>query len=312
MAVISIVVATRDLANEKQIIENLNGCGSEVVIIEGRNPSFQRNEGVRLAKGDIIYFCDDDSILDKEVFKRAEQAMEDDKKISILGGPSLTPAGDALIQKTFGAVFASPWASGRSSARYRKSGTKRPADEKELILCNMFVRREVFEKTGPFREDLYPNEENDFLNRAQALGYMLFYDPEIYVNRSQRKSYGKFIKQCFTYGRGRAEQVLISFSKKDIINTVPAFFVMYLLYLALTGPAAEELVPLMFYAAGTVFFTFRENTAGGGIRAMPGIFINFILLHVLYGAGFLFGVIRGIAVREKKIDRQIQAKVIIR
>jgi glycosyltransferase involved in cell wall biosynthesis len=310
--VISIVVAARDLSAETEIRENLKGCGGELIIVEGKNPSFQRNEGVRLAKGGIIYFADNDTVITKGEFLKAETALENDETISVLGGPSLTPAGDSTIQKAFGAVFASPWAAGKSSARYRRAGEKRETDEKELILCNLFVRKEVFDKTGPFREELYPNEENDFLNRAQSAGFKLVYDPDIYVERSQRKTFVKFIKQCFTYGRGRAEQVLIGFGKKDIINTVPAFFVTYLLYLALTGPAAEELMPLLLYAAGTAFFSFRESAAAGGIKMMPLLFIDFILLHVMYGAGFIFGIFRGIVIREKKHDRAIQVKIISR
>jgi cellulose synthase/poly-beta-1,6-N-acetylglucosamine synthase-like glycosyltransferase len=310
VAVISIVVATRDLSKEKGITANLNGCGSELIIVSGRNPSLQRNEGVRLAKNGIIYFADDDSCVPKDVFLKAEIALENDKTISILGGPSLTPAGDSFIQKTFGAVFASPWASGKSSARYRRAGAKRATDEKELILCNLFIRREVFEKTGPFKEELYPNEENDLLNRAQALGFSLIYDPDIYVRRSQRKTYWDFIRQCFTYGRGRAEQVLGGFNKNDIINTVPAFFVLYLIYLSLTGPALEELMPLIIYLAGTAFFSFREAGATGTKRSVPVIFMNFILLHIMYGAGFLFGIFRGIVIRNKKVDNKIEVKIV--
>lgn len=307
---ISIVVATKDLAFEKEIAANLAGCGAELIIVEGKNPSLQRNEGVRLAKGDIIYFADNDSVIEKAVFIKAETALEADRSISILGGPSLTPESDSLLQKSFGAVFASPWAAGKSSARYRRAGARRMTDEKELILCNMFVRKEVFDKTGPFREELYPNEENDFLNRAQAAGFKMVYDPGIYVRRSQRKTYGKFIRQCFTYGRGRAEQILVSFSKNDMINTVPAFFVMYLLYLAVTGPAIEELMPLFVYLAGTLFFSFRESKNASGFRSIPLIFGNFILLHAAYGLGFLFGALRGIVVRGKKTDRRTQVKII--
>ena len=309
---ISIVVAARDISKEKEILANLNGCGAEVIIVEGRNPSFQRNEGIRLAKGDTVYFADDDSIIAKDVFLKAELELENDASISVLGGPSLTPKADSFIQRAFGAVFSSPWASGKSSARYRRAGIKRATDEKELILCNLFVRKAVFEKTGQFREDLYPNEENDFLNRAQAAGFKLVYDPDIYVERSQRKTYGKFIRQCFTYGRGRAEQMLIAFSRKDVINTVPAFFVLYLLYLALTGPAVEELMPLFIYMAGTLFFSFRDSAPAGGVKAAPVLLLNFLLLHVMYGAGFLYGIFRGIVIRDKKFDRKIEAKIVTR
>jgi cellulose synthase/poly-beta-1,6-N-acetylglucosamine synthase-like glycosyltransferase len=310
MAVISVVVAARDLSKEREIAANLKGCGAELVIVEGRNPSLQRNEGVRLSKGDIIYFADNDSVITRDVFMKAELLLENDPSIAVLGGPSLTPDSDTPLQKSFGAVFASPWAAGKSSARYRRSGSRRVSGEKELILCNMFIRKEVFEKLGGFREDLYPNEENDFMNRAQRSGCKAVYDPDIYVTRSQRRTYPAFIRQCFTYGRGRAEQMLAGFDKNDAINTVPAFFVFYLLYLAVAGPAFEEIIPLLMYAAGCIAFALRESSSAGGLKAVPLLLVNFPVMHLTYGIGFLFGLFRGMVVRDKKIDRKIQAKII--
>jgi succinoglycan biosynthesis protein ExoA len=308
---ISIVVATRDMNREKEILANIGGCGDEVIIVEGRNPSLQRNEGVRLAGGGIIYFADDDSFILRPNFEKAKKLLEEQKDISVLGGPSLTPVTDTAMQKAFGAALASPWATGKSSARYRKAGGRRDTGEKELILCNLFVRKEVFNGIGNFREELYPNEENEFLNRAQAQGLKLVYDPDMYVERSQRKRYPDFMRQCFVYGRGRAEQMLLSFNNKDIINTVPAFFVVYILFIALTGASsAFELLPLIFYIPATVYFAFREGKAMGGPKAYLLLLLNLPLLHVMYGAGFIFGILRGIVVREKKADKRIQVKII--
>ncbi len=57
-----------------------------------------------------------------------------------------------------------------SRARYRAVGGRRRCGEKELILCNLLLSRKVFLSNGGFREDLYPNEENEFLNRLLAGG----------------------------------------------------------------------------------------------------------------------------------------------
>ncbi len=312
MAVISIVVAARDLSRENEIIANTAGCGGEVIIVEGKNPSLQRNEGVRLAKGDIVYFIDDDSVLNRDAFERAQNLLETEKATAVLGGPAITPYSDTILQKTFGAVFASPWATGMSSARYRKAGKKRLSGEKELILCNMFIRKEVFEKTGGFKQELYPNEENEFLNRVQAAGHRVIYDPEAYIERSQRRSFTAFIRQCFTYGRGRAEQMLLAFDRKDIINTAPAFFIMYLLYLIFTGPFIEELMPLFIYIAGTAYFSIAGGMAIKSIRAVIMLFFGFPVLHIMYGTGFIAGIFKGMVIRHKKTDTAIQVKIISR
>jgi succinoglycan biosynthesis protein ExoA len=309
---ISIVVAARDMSQEERILENLKGCGDEVIIVEGKNPSFQRNEGVRQAKGDIIFFADDDTVTVAEAFNRAKTLLETETDISVLGGPAVTPESDSLLQKTFCSIFASPWATGKSSARYRRAGARRHADEKDLILCNLFVRKRAFEEAGGFREGLYPNEENEFINRLQKTGAKIVYDPDVYITRSQRRTPAAFIKQCFRYGRGRAEQILLSFDRKDIINTVPAFFDMYLIYIIFTGPAIEELVPLILYLLATVYFVFREGAALRDPRAYLMLFIGFPLLHVVYGAGLIAGIIKGMVIRDKKTDKNIRIKAIIK
>ena len=72
MAVISIVVATRSIKNKKQILKNIKGIkGAELILVEGKNPSLQRNEGVKKAKGSVIYFLDDDSVANKASVKKA-------------------------------------------------------------------------------------------------------------------------------------------------------------------------------------------------------------------------------------------------
>jgi succinoglycan biosynthesis protein ExoA len=43
----------------------------EILVVRGRQPSVQRNMAVRSAKGEIIYFLDDDSVVFPENLARA-------------------------------------------------------------------------------------------------------------------------------------------------------------------------------------------------------------------------------------------------
>lgn len=309
MELISIIVPTTDMAKENQILNNIGNCGDEVIIIEGKNPSIQRNEGIKKSKGDILFFCDDDSVLFKESFKKAKDIFLKDKDVGIVGGPSLTPENDNFIQKTFGATLSSSWATGLSSSRYKKKGKMRETNEKELILCNMFVKKEVFENCGYFREDLYPNEENEFLNRAQELEYKIIYSPDIYVKRSNRKNHFQFFRQCFNYGRGRAEQMLVAFNFKDIINIVPAFFTFYIILVFLTPPLAIKFIPFFIYLFLNFIFSIKSALNSNILFASPIIFFNFFLLHFSYGFGLIYGFLKSIF-RKRTIDKKIQVKII--
>ena len=48
----------------------------EIIIKKGLNPSENRNYGIKKAKGEIIYFLDDDAIVDKNILKNAEEFFD--------------------------------------------------------------------------------------------------------------------------------------------------------------------------------------------------------------------------------------------
>ncbi len=156
----------------------------------------------REAAGDILYFLDDDSLIHPENLALCSDGMSD-PAVAVVGGPSITPAGDSWLQQLFGDALASAFGSGAVHNRYRAHGETRVTTDKELILCNLAVRRSLFIELGGFNECLYPNEENEFLERVTSAGYTLLHAPSMSVSRSQRRTLKAFIRQMFNYGRGR-------------------------------------------------------------------------------------------------------------
>ena len=307
---ISVVCAVRDLSEENVVIKNLGkNKPGQVVFVEGKSPSLQRNAGVKQALGSIIYFIDDDSVIPPGILERAEIFFEAHPEAAVLGGPELTPDTDSILQKSFGAVFSSPFAAGRSSFRYARGGALRESSEKELILCNMFIRKEVFEELKGFDERLYPNEENEFLSRVKDAGMKIYHDPDIFIYRSKRKDYQGFIKQCFNYGRGRTEQSFVNFTLSGLVNFIPAFFLVYLISEIMT--LGMDLVPLAFYVMADIFFSVKAGLSLKNSRIAMLSMFNFFVLHVIYGAGTLFGFITAFTIKERVIDTDIRVKVTV-
>jgi len=204
----------------------------EIFACVGRNPSLQRNSGVKMCKTPLVYFLDDDSFVIPGTVRHLTSHFEGDRTV-VVGGPNLVPPTASSFERTVNAVLASWMGSFSVRARYASIGAVRAATEKELILCNMMVRRKAFMEESGFRVDLYPNEENEFLNRLLHKGYQLVYDPGAGVYRSRRKSLGAFCYQAFRYGRGRARQMKVYPCLSDLIHLAPAFFVIYTLALPL-------------------------------------------------------------------------------
>lgn len=258
----------------------------EVLIAEGKTPSQQRNQAAYQSQGDIIYFLDDDSMVPADVFSWCAAAFED-RAVAVVGGPSLTPESDTALQKLFGYALASVFGAGGVRNRYRATGLPRETSEKELILCNMAFRRDDFIRFGGFDERLYPNEENELLDRITAAGHKLVHVPEMAVERSQRATVGAFMRQMFSYGRGRAQQTLIA-GFKSVVSFVPLFFVLYLLTLPLAVFWPFWLFPLVIYFLLASIFSLLTVLATGQLHAANLIFL-YPLLHCCNGIGLIYG-----------------------
>jgi succinoglycan biosynthesis protein ExoA len=258
----------------------------ELLVAEGTNPSCQRNQAVQQATGEIIYFLDDDALVAPDTLQRLEQHFGD-SQVVVVGGPSCTPATDSVLQQGIGAVLGSLLGAGGVRNRYRAVGTVRQTTERELILCNLAIRRDAFLAVGGLDERLYPNEENELLDRLKKAGGKLLHDPAVAVERSQRSSIPAFGKQMYRYGRGRAEQTRIA-GFSGLMPFVPLVFLLYLLTLPFM-PLLLWWGPLMLYlalvTACTVYTGVRERTFGF-LLLLP---VLFPLLHISNGAGLLVG-----------------------
>ena len=261
----------------------------QIIVARGKQPSVQRNAALRAARGELVYFLDDDSVPPPGNLLRAVKSFADDR-VKMVGGPNLCPADAPLLERIFALVLASWLAFGPSRARYSPVGVMRPAGEKELILCNLAARRAELLELGGFNELLYPNEENALMDELQKRGGQLIYDPGFIVHRRPRRSLQSFCRMLLTYGRGRAEQFRVNPTPGSILNFVPPLFCVYLAALAGTLPffGTIMLAPLALYALAVILQALALLPLGGlgkSFAALPFI----VLTHVLYGLGFWRG-----------------------
>jgi cellulose synthase/poly-beta-1,6-N-acetylglucosamine synthase-like glycosyltransferase len=265
----------------------------DILVARGRHPSVQRNAALRAARGDLIYFLDDDSVPPPGNLLHAAPAFAD-PKVQMFGGPNLCPPEAPLLEQVFALVHASWLAFGPSRARYAAVGAVRESGEKELILCNLLARRETMLELGGFNEALYPNEENALMDEIQKRGGKLIYDPSLIVHRRPRRSLRSFAKMLWNYGRGRAEQFRLHPTPGSAVNFVPPLFCVYLLMLAAAGAYGPHniiwplLIPLVAYITALLAQAAFLAVRGGVFRSLCAIPLIF-LTHLIYGIGFWRG-----------------------
>jgi hypothetical protein len=268
----------------------------EILVARGRQPAVQRNVALRAARGELVYFLDDDTLPDAANVEQALVAFRD-PAVAIVGGPNLCPPSAPQLEQVFAVVLGS-WAMSSSRARYAAVGQVRPTSEKELILCNMMARRADILAQGGFDEALYPNEENALMDALQKSGRTLLYDPQFIAYRRPRPTLRAFFKMMFTYGRGRAEQFRLHPTAGSALNFAPPLFCVYvmaclavaMLIIAKVLPSllAWGFVPLGLYLLMAVAQTVRSAPRHGFVRSVLALPLQ-IASHILYGLGFWRG-----------------------
>jgi succinoglycan biosynthesis protein ExoA len=279
----------------------------EVIVARGTQPSAQRNAALKAARGDLIYFLDDDSAPEPGNLRRAVAHFQD-PKVEMVGGPNLCPREAPPLEQVFALVLASWLAFGPSRARYAAVGQVRETGEKELILCNLLARRKPMLELGGFNEALYPNEENALMDELQKRGGKLIYDPQLVVHRRPRSSLRAFAKMLLTYGRGRAEQFRLHPTFGSALNFVPPLFCLYLLMLPLLLASGSSgkfcLAPLGCYALA-VLAQAAALAVGGRVLQSLGATPLIVLTHILYGLGFWRGLFTSLKAPDQRPPIQV-------
>ena len=277
----------------------------EIFQAEGTHPTVQRNECIKKASGDIVYFIDNDSMVNPNNIKKAVEIFETNENVAIVGGPAIHKTSSSK-EKYIDKCMRSYYAVGPIANRYSVNKiSSREGTDRDVILCNLFIRLNVLFEAGLFNESLYPNEENALIDKILSLGYKLMYDPQIVVKRPPRSSLRLYVKMLLNYGRGRFEQLYIDFNKKNLIFTIPAFFSLYIILspIVLFISLITKIIFLEVYFIPFALYFVMTLLAGiitalkekGFISKIRAFFIfpyMFFITHFFYGLGFFYGIAR--------------------
>ncbi len=257
-------------------------------------PSEKRNIGAEKSKGEILAFLDGDAYPARDWLKNAVRHLQDNSIVAV-GGPSLTPETDEIMQKASGEIFSSYIGSGPLSLRNSKKNARKCDD---LPSVNLLVRRGSFDRIGGFDSGFWPGEDTKFCRDLQKKeGNSLLYSPDVQVFHHRRALFGPHLRQIAGYGLHRGY-----FSKKFPENSRKiTYFAPAALLLALPTSVALlfthgilSVIALAFL--GSYLSILLVSSGIVGLRQKSAllasvVFWGAIATHICYGAYFVKGLL---------------------
>ncbi len=259
----------------------------------------KRNIGANLAKGSIIAFTDDDTILREDWVRNGVKHLQENEEYAGVGGPNYTPRQGLPFAKAVGRIFGSKFL---FSFRYTV-GHSKAREIGHNPTCNYIIKKEIVQEIR-FHDSLWPGEDVEFDIRLSNAGYKILYAPDVVVWHHRRSRPIAFLRQMFNYGKTRAQVTRMHPSSFDIryFVFVIAFLVLmslyYLSYIGQEVPVIGKIDIMIPLFLNSLYFVilglagllvgFQTNRLKQGIYAPLVLFIQ----HFGFSLGLIYGFIR--------------------
>ena len=264
------------------------------IIIEATgkvSPAIKRDRGAELAQAPLLAFIDDDAWPVSSWLRKGGEFLAAHQDVAAVGGPAVTPADDPFWSRVSGAIFLSRLAGGFPE-RYRPVPPGKYVDDWPSV--NLIVRRDVFFEAGGFDSEYWPGEDTKLCHDIVALGWKIYYLPDMQVFHHRRATLKKHLRQIGNYGfhRGYFVKSFPETSRKT------AYFMpsLLVLFLVIGGLASLGSGTLRFlYLSGLAVYALALLWTVVEISRYEGIWISIlsvpytILTHLWYGVRFMAG-----------------------
>ena len=176
---------------------NYNNILIKNIITKNKNPAFRRNLASKKAKGKILVFIDDDAYPSKDWLKTAYDFFKKHPETEVLGGPDLTPPNAPLSEKITDTLLKHKLLGSGVLAHQNPKKLQEAKSPSSLALCNLFVKKELFNKIAGFNEKIgYGGEDTEFLYLAKKrFKAKLIYHPDLLVYHKKRRFPIPYLKQ---------------------------------------------------------------------------------------------------------------------
>jgi len=261
----------------------------KILQVSELNPAYRRNLGVKYAQGEILAFIDDDAIAETDWLENAWKYLDKNKEICAIGGPDPINLDAPFLEKVSNVLLENKYLGSGvlSHSGYTKIKILKSASA--LSLCNLFVRKEVFNKIGGFNEGIgYGGEDTEFMYLLmKKLNCKIVYNPYIKVYHKKRKFGLPYLKQRLKFRINNGKMIFV-YPGMYLKN---AKFVLFLF--AVTSFLILSIINPIVFSAGIIsYFIITFLISLKYIIKDPRFIIlpfAFFIQHSVYYAGIIIG-----------------------
>lgn len=287
------VVVVDGISTDKtcEIVQHLQGQHDNLHLLENprRIVPTALNLGLQRAQGEIIIRVDGHATIAPDYISRCVEKLEE-TKADCVGGPI-----NSISENADGRAIALAMSSkfGVGNSRFRVSdGYEGYVD----TLAFGAYKRSVFERIGFFEEELVRCQDDEFNYRLLKHGGKIFMTPKISSCYFPRTNLKKLWRQYYEYGVWKIRVLQKHPSVMQPRQFVPPLFVLALTLLAGFSIFA---LPIRLALAGVLaLYGMTAVTCAMSLWwsnencAFRVLLAAFPILHLSYGAGFLFGLLK--------------------
>ena len=242
--------------------------------------SFALNKAIPECSENIIVRLDSHTVYAEDYI---EKTIDTFNRVDaqVVGGP-MRQRWTTNKQKAIGLATTSPFGIGNSNFHF---------PEYEGYTDSVYLgswKKDIFNTTGLFDEQLVRNQDDEFHYRAVSLGIKIYQNPEIKSWYYPRASYMKLFTQYFQYGLYKPLVLRKVRSEIKLRHIIPSMFVLYLILLPILSIVTFiSFIQLVIYFILSIVFGIKT----GGMQFIP-VMISFLVIHFAYGFGFLIGLLK--------------------
>lgn len=186
---------------------------------ENEGQSRARNYGFERAEADYLIVFDSDCIIPPDYLEIIDFHIRR-RELDAHGGPDEAHVSFTPQQKAINYAMTSLITTGGIRGKMKK------LDSYQARSYNMGFKKEVYEKTGGFR-DLPVSEDIDLSIRIREAGFKLELIPQALVYHKRRNNFKSFFRQTFNFGKGRMNVTRLHPSSFKWMHILPSGFVLF-------------------------------------------------------------------------------------